>query len=260
MTDIRITIADDGVATVTMDRGDVHNAFNEGMIGDLTTAFQTLGADPAVRAVLLRGAGKSFSAGADLAWMRRMAGYSEDENLADAMGLGRMLQTIDMCPKPTIAVVQGAAFGGGVGLISACDMAVSADTATFALTEVRLGLIPAVISPYVVAAMGERACRRYFQTAERFGAADALRLGLVSEVVPLGELEAAAGRLLGALRQCAPGAQAEAKDLIRAVARKTTDDTVIADTARRIAIRRASAEGKEGVGAFLDKREPSWRL
>lgn len=259
MSDILTDIGADGVATVTMNRAAVHNAFNETVIADLDSAFRRLGDDPAVRVVLLRGAGKSFSAGADLGWMQRMAGYSREENVADALGLARMMQAIDRCPKPTVAVVHGAAFGGGVGLVAACDIVVASEAASFCLSEVRLGLIPAAISPYVVAAMGERACRRYFLTAERFSAAEAQRLGLVHELAPADGLEAAVERMVKALLDCAPGAQAEAKDLIRAVSRRPTDDAVLADTADRIAVRRASAEGREGVGAFLEKRDPSWR-
>lgn len=259
MSDILTEVAANGVATITMNRGQVHNAFNEHVIADLTAAFRAVGEDPAVRAVLLRGVGKSFSAGADLDWMKRIAGYGHDENVQDAMGLATMLRTLDECPKPTIAVVQGPAFGGGVGLVSACDIAIAADSASFALTEVRLGLIPAVISPYVVPAIGERACRRYFLTGERFSAAEAHRLGLLHEVVPAEGLEEAVARMLKSLMECGPASQAAAKELIRAVARRPMSTDVMLDTAQRIARQRASAEGREGVGAFLDKRNPSWR-
>ena len=259
MSDILIDIAASGVAAVTMNRAEVHNAFNERVIADLTDAFLSLGSNPDVRAILLRGAGKSFSAGADLGWMKKMAGYSHGENVQDAMGLATMLRTLDECPKPTIAVVQGPAFGGGVGLVAACDIAVAAETASFALTEVRLGLIPAVISPYVVAAMGERACRRYFLTAERFSAAEALRLGLLHQTVPATELDAAVEVMVRNLLQCGPASQTAAKDLIRAVARRPLDEALVRDTAERIARQRASDEGREGVGAFLEKREPAWR-
>ncbi|MDQ2103807.1 enoyl-CoA hydratase/isomerase family protein [Azospirillum isscasi] len=259
MSDILIDIAPSGVAAVTMNRAEVHNAFNEQVIAGLTDAFRSLGNDPNVRAILLRGAGKSFSAGADLGWMKKMAGYSHEENVQDAMGLATMLRTLDECPKPTIAVVQGPAFGGGVGLVAACDIAISADTATFALTEVRLGLIPAVISPYVVAAMGERACRRYFLTGERFSAADALRFGLLHQTVQASELDACVEVMVRNLLQCGPASQTAAKELVRAVARRPLDDALARDTAERIARQRASAEGKEGVGAFLEKREPAWR-
>jgi len=263
MSDIRIDIAPNGpnggIAAVTMNRGEVHNAFNERVIADLTDAFRKLGDDPSVRVILLRGAGKSFSAGADLGWMKKMAAYSHEENVQDAMGLATMLRTLDECPKPTVAVVQGPAFGGGVGLVAACDIAISAETATFALTEVRLGLIPAVISPYVVAAMGERACRRYFLTGERFSAAEALRLGLLHQTVKAEELDAAVEVTVRNLLQCGPASQTAAKELIRAVARRPMSTDVMLDTAERIARQRASGEGKEGVGAFLEKREPAWR-
>lgn len=259
MSDILVTTAGNGVATITMNRGDVHNAFNEDVIAGLTEAFRSVGADPEVRAVLLRGVGKSFSAGADLSWMKRMAGYSHEENLTDAMGLATMLRTLDECPKPTVAVVQGPAFGGGVGLVSACDIAIGVETASFALTEVKLGIIPATISPYVIAAIGERACRRFFLTGERFPAAEAYRLGLLHEVTTVDGLEAAVEKTVRNLLDCGPAAQSAAKELIRAVARRPLSDAVVRDTAERIAHQRASAEGKEGVGAFLDKRNPSWR-
>lgn len=259
MTDVLIDIADSGIAAVTMNRGAVHNAFNEDVIAALTDAFRRVGDDPKVRAVLLRGEGKSFSAGADLGWMKRMAGYGHEENVADAMGLATMLRTLDECPKPTIAVVRGAAYGGGVGLIAACDIAIASDTASFALTEVRLGLIPAVISPYVVAAMGERACRRYFLTGERFSAEEALRFGLLHEVVGPEDLEDRVDVVVQKLLESGPDATRAAKELIRAVARRPLTDEVVRDTAERIARQRAGAEGREGVGAFLDKREPSWR-
>ncbi|WP_448208252.1 enoyl-CoA hydratase/isomerase family protein [Azospirillum sp. sgz302134] len=259
MSDILIETAANGVATVTMNRGQVHNAFNEHVIADLTAAFRKVGEDPSVRVVLLRGVGKSFSAGADLDWMKRIAGYGHEQNVEDAMGLATMLRTLDECPKPTVAVVQGPAFGGGVGLVSACDIAIAAETASFALTEVRLGLIPAVISPYVIAAMGERACRRYFLTGERFSAAEALRHGLLHEVVPADGLEGAVEAMVKRLMECGPASQTAAKELIRAVARRPMSTEVMLDTAQRIARQRASAEGKEGVGAFLEKRDPKWR-
>jgi methylglutaconyl-CoA hydratase len=256
--DVLTAVREDGVATVTMNRPDVHNAFDDVSIASLAAAFRTLGGDPSVRCVVLRGAGAGFSAGADLAWMQRMAGYSRDENLADAAGLAGLMQAIDRCPKPVVAAVHGPAFGGGVGLVACCDVAVASDAASFALTEVRLGLIPAVISPYVVAAIGERAARRYFLTAERMSAVEAHRLGLVHEVVPGHMLDAAVERMLSRLREGSPHAQAAAKDLIAAVARRPTDAEVVADTAARIADQRASAAGKEGLAAFLAKRKPSW--
>lgn len=256
--DVLVSVREDGTATVTMNRPDVHNAFDDASIAALTRAFREAGADPAVRCVVLRGAGPSFSAGADLGWMRRMAGYSREENLRDAGALAELMRAIDRCPKPVVAAVHGPAFGGGVGLVACCDVAVASDQAAFALTEVRLGLIPAVISPYVVAAIGERAARRYFLTAERMSAAEAHRLGLVHEVVPGHVLDAAVDRIVGRLREGSPDAQAAAKDLIAAVARRPADDALVADTAARIADQRASPAGREGLAAFLEKRKPSW--
>jgi len=248
----------DAVATVTLARPDVHNAFNETLIAELTAALRALDADAQVRTIVLAGQGRSFCAGADLNWMKRMAGYGHAENLADAMALATMLQTLSTVSKPTIARVHGAAFGGGVGLVAACDIALAAEGATFSLSEVKLGLIPATISPYVIEAIGVRAARRYFLSAERFAAAEALRIGLVHEVVPADALDARVDALLAALHAAGPRAQAAAKELIRAVALRPIDAAVIADTAERIAAVRASAEGKEGVAAFLGKRAPAW--
>lgn len=260
---LRVTTDSRGVATVTMSRPEVHNAFDDGLIRELEQAFRALSADEAVRVVVLAGEGKSFSAGADLNWMKRMAGYSDEENYADAMGLARMLDAIDRCPKPVLARVQGAALGGGVGLVAACDMAVAAEEAKFGLTEVRLGLIPAVIAPYVIGAIGGRASRRYMLTAERFGAAEAHRLGLVHEVVPAAELNATCDRLAGDLLKGGPQALAACKDLIRTVRDIPLGDedgrnTAHRHTARQIADRRASDEGREGITAFLEKRKPGW--
>ncbi|WP_207484260.1 enoyl-CoA hydratase-related protein [Arenibaculum pallidiluteum] len=252
-------IRGDGIAVVTMSRPEIHNAFDDAMIATLTATLSGLGDDPAVRAVVLRGAGKSFSAGADLGWMRRMARYSHAENEADALALAELMRTLDRLPKPTVAAVHGAALGGGVGLVACCDVAIAAEAASFALSEVRLGLIPAVISPYVVAAMGQRAARRMFLTAERFDARTALRFGLVHEVVAAEALDAAVEAVLARLLEGGPAAQAAAKDLIFAVAQRPVDEDVLRDTARRIADQRASPEGREGVSAFLEKREPSWR-
>ena len=252
-------VRDDGTAVVTMNRPEVHNAFNDAMIAELTAVLAAHGADPAVRAVVLRGAGRSFSAGADLGWMRRMAGYTRAENEADAMGLAGLMRTLNTLPKPTVAAVQGAALGGGVGLVACCDIAVASEAASFALSEVRLGLIPAVISPYVVAAVGERAARRLFLTAERFDAREAHRLGLVHEVVAADGLDDAVEAMLARLRDGGPASQAAAKELIFAVAHRPVDEAVLRDTARRIADQRASPEGREGVAAFLEKRDPAWR-
>ncbi|WP_189049426.1 enoyl-CoA hydratase/isomerase family protein [Aliidongia dinghuensis] len=247
-----------GVATVTLNRPELHNAFDDALIAHLTSVLETYGANPTVRALVLTGAGKSFSAGADLGWMKRMAGYSYEENLADAAGLARLMQVLDRLPKPVIGLINGAAYGGGVGLVACCDIAIAADRASFCLSEVKLGLLPAAISPYVVAAIGQRQARRYFQTAEVISAEEARRIGLVHEVVPLHELEAARDKVLAAIFLGAPGAQADAKDLVFTVDRPLTGE-VIAETGRRIALRRASDEGREGVGAFLAKRDPAWR-
>ncbi|MCA1939603.1 MAG: enoyl-CoA hydratase/isomerase family protein [Caenispirillum bisanense] len=258
--DILLVSRDDrGVATVTMNRPEVHNAFDDVLIGRITKAFEDLGADESVRVVVLASKGPSFSAGADLNWMKRMAGYTRDQNVEDALGLAAMCRAIDTCPKPTIALVQGAAFGGGVGLVACCDIAIGTTHAKFMLSEVKLGLIPAVISPYVVRAMGARAARRYFLTAERIEAADAQRLGLLHEVVEDDEDLASAGaRMAATLLANGPRAMAEAKALVDAVVDRPIDATVIQDTAQRIADTRASGEGREGVSAFLEKRKPAW--
>ena len=247
----------DGVGTVTMDRPDRHNAFDEHVIADLTAAFARFGQDDAVRAVVLRATGKSFSAGADLDWMRRMAEYDEAANLADARALAALMRTIDTLPKPTLALVQGAAYGGGVGLVACCDIAIAAEAASFSLSEVKLGLIPAVISPYVVRAIGARAARRYFLTAERFDPVEARRLGLVHELVSSDALDETARQVLAALRGNGPAAVRAAKDLVATVAGKPPAE-VEDECARRIAAIRASAEGKDGVAAFLEKRKPGW--
>jgi methylglutaconyl-CoA hydratase len=249
---------DDGVATVTLNRAEVHNAFNDTVIVDLTAVLRRLGDDAKVRAVVLRAEGKSFSAGADLGWMQRMASYGHAENLADAGALAELMRVLNFLPKPTVARVQGPAFGGGVGLVACCDIAIASETASFSLSEVRLGLIPAVISPYVVAAIGERASRRYFLTAERFDAAEALRLGLVHQVVPADQLDSAVDTILTRLSEGGPAAQRAAKDLIFTVAHRPIDAGLIHDTAERIATIRASAEGREGLAGFLEKRKPAW--
>lgn len=258
MAAVRTDIDARGIARVTLDRPEVHNAFDDALIAELTRTFQTLDGDGRVRAVVLTGAGKSFSAGGDLNWMRRMAGYSMAENVRDAEGLGGLMSALDRLARPTIGLVNGAAYGGGVGLVACCDIVVAASSAKFCLSEVRLGLIPAVISPYVVRAMGARAARRYFLTAEVFDAEAARDLGLVHEVVAPDGLEAAGARLVEVLLQSGPDAQAAAKALIARVAGAPIDDALIADTARRIAEIRATDEGREGVSAFLEKRKPRW--
>ena len=247
-----------GRATLTLNRPEVHNAFNEDLIGRLGAEFASLGRDDDVRVVVVAARGKSFSAGADLNWMQRTAAYSPGENLADAKTFATMLKVLYRLPKPTIAQVQGAAYGGGVGLVAACDIAIAAEGAVFSFSEVKLGLIPAMISPFAVAAIGPRQARRYFLTAERFDAEEARRLGLVHMVVPAIELDAAVGRLVGLILANGPASLAAAKDLIASVMARPIDDAVLEDAAGRIAAIRATAEGKEGVAAFLEKRRPYW--
>jgi len=254
---IALTI-EDAVASVVLNRPDVRNAFNATLIAELTALLRTLEADPEVRVVVLAGAGASFCAGADLNWMQQMAAFSPRQNRADADALAAMLNRLNGLSKPTVARVHGAAFGGGAGLVACCDFAIGTADATFAFSEARLGLIPAAISPYVVAAIGARAARRYFLTGERFSAAEAYRLGLLHELAPAQELDARISALLDALRAAGPKAQAECKALLRAIGNRPIDARVVADTARRIARVRASPEGKEGVAAFLAKRKAAW--
>lgn len=246
------------VATVWMNRPEVRNAFSEQSIAELTHAFRALDKERSVRAIVLAARGTAFSAGADLNWMKKMAGYSEEENRADALALAEMLHVIHTCGKPTLARVQGDSYGGGVGLVAACDIAIAAEDAGFCLSEVRLGLIPATISPYVIRAMGERASSRYFLSAERFDAREAARIGFVHEVVAPQELDTAVARMLRHLTAGGPHAQDEAKRLIRDVAGEALDEHLLADTARRIAEVRVSPEGREGIAAFLEKRKAGW--
>ncbi|MEM5276285.1 enoyl-CoA hydratase/isomerase family protein [Cupriavidus taiwanensis] len=247
------------VATVTLNRPDVRNAFNETVIAELTGAFRALGDMDEVRAIVLAGSGPAFCAGADLNWMKKMAGYSDDQNRADALTLAQMLHTIWSCPRPVIARIQGDTYAGGMGLVAACDIAVAAEHAHFCLSEARLGLLPATISPYVIRAMGEQAARRYFITAERFDAAEALRLGLLHAVVPAEALDAKVAELTAALVANSPNAVRESKRLVQDIAGRAIDNDLLADTAERIASIRASEEGREGVKSFLEKRTPSWR-
>jgi methylglutaconyl-CoA hydratase len=247
-----------GVATVRMNRPDVHNAFDDVLIGDLAAELRRLDQAQDVRVIVLAANGKSFSAGADLNWMKRMAQYSEAENLRDAVALAALMRTLHGLHKPTVARVQGAAFGGGVGLVACCDIAIAAGEALFCLSEVRLGMIPSVISPYVVAAIGERAAHRYFLTAERFGAEEAKRIGLVHEVVAADKLDEAVGNMVDHLLKGGPKALAAAKKLIADVSRHALDDSLTEETARRIAAIRVGAEGREGIAAFLEKRKPDW--
>jgi methylglutaconyl-CoA hydratase len=248
----------DKVATVRLNRPDKHNAFDEHLIAELTQAFRDLPADAAVRVIVLAANGPSFSAGADLDWMKRMSAMDRAANERDSLLLADLMAAIDRCPKPVIALVQGAAFGGGVGLVACCDIAIASTRASFSLSEVRLGLIPAVISPYVAAAIGPRACRRYFLTAERFDAETAERLGLVHRVVEPEALGTAQDEIVAHLLKGGPNALAAAKDLIQRVSDAPNDEALRRDTAKRIADARASDEGKEGIAAFLEKRKPNW--
>jgi len=260
MSDNTITLEIDGqgIATLSINRPEIHNAFDDALIHELTQTLVRIDQDPEIRVVILKSAGKSFSAGADLRWMRRMAGYTPAENKADSLKLAELMSTLNTLSKPTIARVQGAAFGGGVGLVACCDIAIASDKALFCLSEVRLGLIPAVISPYVVAAIGERAARRYFLTAERFSAHQAEHLNLVHEVVEQDSLDATIDTLCQRLLDAGPAAISAAKDLIFSVSRQPTHAAIIDDTAQRITDTRASDEGQEGLSAFLEKRAPNW--
>ena len=246
------------VARITLCRPEIRNAFNDEVIAELTAAFVELGAQDAVRAIVLAAVGPAFCAGADLNWMRRMADYTRDENLADAAKLAEMLRVMYACPKPTVARVQGDVFAGGVGLVAACDMVVSVDTATYCLSEVKLGLIPATISPYVIRAMGARAAHRYFLTAERFSAAEAHRIGLVHEVAGADALDAKVDELLKALTSASPNAVRACKRLVQDVAEREISAALIDATVAGIADIRSSEEGREGVQSFLQKRKPSW--
>lgn len=256
-TTLRIDLSD-GIAQLRLARPEVHNAFDETLVEELTGAVTQLGTDNAVRVIVLSGEGASFCAGADLNWMRRMANYDHADNLADARALAAMLETLANVRKPTIARVHGAAFGGGVGLVACCDIAIASTAATFALSEARLGLIPATIGPYVVRAIGVRAAQRYMLTAERFNAAEALRIGLLHEVVAGDALDARIDALIQQLLAAGPHAQDAAKDLLRALTNAPIDDTLIEDTAQRIAEVRAGDEAREGVAAFLAKRPATW--
>lgn len=246
------------VATLWMNRPDLHNAFDETLITELTAACMALDDDNDVRVVVLAGRGKSFSAGADLNWMKRAANNGLDDNLNDARALAHMLRTLAEMKKPTIARVQGAALGGGMGLAAACDIAVASTKAVFATSEVKFGIIPSVISPYVLRAIGPRHALRYFQSAERISAQRALAIGLVGEVVPRDELDACIAGIVDALLAGGPQAQQAAKDLIAAVHGRPIDDAVSEETAQRIARQRATDEARDGVTAFLDKRPPAW--
>lgn len=258
MTQALTLTVQDRIARITLNRPAVRNAFNDEVIAELKAAFEAVGARDNVRAVVLAAVGPAFCAGADLNWMRRMADYTREENVADAGQLAAMLRAIYECPKPTIAAVQGDVFAGGMGLVAACDMAVSVDSATYCLSEVKLGLIPATISPYVIRAMGARASHRYFLTAERFSAQEAHRIGFVHELVGADALDAKVNELAQALASASPAAVKACKRLVQDVAERTIDGELIAATVQGIADIRASEQGREGVQSFLQKRKPAW--
>jgi methylglutaconyl-CoA hydratase len=248
------------VATIWMNRPAVLNAFDEQLIAELAEACHELDADPSVRVVILGGRGKHFSAGADLNWMKRASQFTHEQNVDDARKFAGMLRTLSDMSKPTIARVQGAALGGGTGLTAACDMAIASSDAVFSTSEVKFGIIPSAISPYVLRAIGPRHALRYFQSAERISAARALEIGLVGEVVALEELDACIGKLVDALLQGGPLAQKAAKELIATVNGKNIDKSISEETAQRIARQRATDEAKDGIAAFLDKRPPGWLI
>ncbi|GAB5378776.1 MAG: enoyl-CoA hydratase/isomerase family protein [Aliiglaciecola sp.] len=251
---------DRGVVTITLNRPEKHNAFDDQIIATLTQMFNRAARDNKARVVVLQAAGKSFCAGADLNWMKRMANYSYEENVADANALATMLHTLYTLPKPTIAKIQGAAFGGAVGLVACCDIAISSRLSKFCLSEVKLGLIPATISPYVIDAMGDRVARRYFMTAEVFSARRARRLGLISESVTEEELDSTVELLVSQILSNGPVAVAAAKQLVFDVKDEPLEEELIEKTSLRIATTRVSAEGQEGLSAFLEKRTPAWRV
>jgi methylglutaconyl-CoA hydratase len=253
-----LNLRDGPVARLRLNRPELHNAFDAVLIAALTGALEAIANDDSVRVVVLEGEGASFSAGADLNWMRGMATASEAENRDDALALARLMRALDELPRPTIARVHGAAFGGGVGLVACCDIAIGSAEAKFGLTESRLGLLPAVISPYVIEAIGPRQARRWFATGETFDAATALQIGLLHQVVPGEDLDAAVQRQVDLLLKAGPVAAASAKALVRRVAGQNDRDRLDADNAALIARLRVSEEGQEGLGAFLDKRKPRW--
>jgi len=247
-----------GIARVTLNRPELRNAFDDALIAELRKAFEEIGTDKSVRVMVLAGNGPAFCAGADLNWMKRMAGYSYEQNLADAQGLAGMLSTLDRLPKPTIARVHGPAFAGGTGLVAACDIAVGTPEAKFCFSEAKLGLAPSTIGPHVMRAIGERAARRYFLTAEVFDAAEAQRIGLLSAMVSSAELDPFIEKLTNDLLAGGPEAHGKIKQLIRSIANRPLDDALVAQTAKSIAEVRVSPEGREGIASFLEKRKPSW--
>ncbi|MFN7750684.1 MAG: enoyl-CoA hydratase-related protein [Pseudomonadota bacterium] len=258
LTSVRLALDADGIATVTLDRPDVHNAFDDVMVAELTAVLRELDTDPRVRVVILAGNGPSFSAGANLNWMRRTADYSAADNERDALALATLMNTLYRLSRPTIARVHGPAYAGGMGLVACCDIAVATREAKFCLSEVRLGLVPAVVTPYVMKAIGERQARRYVLTAETFDAAEAYRIGLVHDIVEEHELTPTLNGLVTLLFRAGPQALAHGKSWIETVAASPIDDTLVAQSATLIAGLRASAEGRAGISAFLEKRDTPW--
>ncbi|WP_418318515.1 enoyl-CoA hydratase/isomerase family protein [Piscinibacter sakaiensis] len=251
---------DGPVGRIILNRPDVRNAFNDGVIAELTRAFTEFGADPSLRVIVLGGHGKVFCAGADLNWMRAMAGYSHEQNLADAQALETMLWTAWQCPIPVVGRIHGDCYAGGMGLAAVCDVLVASDNASFCLSEAKLGLLPATISPYVIRAMGEQAARRYFVTAERFSAAQAHAIGMVHELCTADQIDERVEAIAAAIVANGPMAVRACKRLVKDVAGRAIDEPLRLDTARRIADIRASDEGREGLQSFLSKRAPGWHL
>lgn len=248
-----------GLGMITLNRVEMHNAFDDKVITELTNAIINLESDDNIRIIVLAANGKSFSAGADLNWMKRMAGYSWEQNYQDSLQLASLMQTLHECRKTTVAIVQGAAFGGGVGLVACCDIVLASEKAIFCLSEVKLGLIPSVISPYVVKAIGERNSKRYFATAEKFNATEAKQINLVHKIFVHNELKDGAEDFLQKILANSPQAMRQAKDLVNLVYNQPIDEELVRDTAQRIANIRASSEGREGVSAFLEKRPANWQ-
>lgn len=258
MSNLVQVFGENGVARIVLNRPELNNALNPQLIDELRAALDAVTADASVATVVLSGEGKSLCAGADINRMREAATFSRADNIQDALPLSRMLAALDRLPQTTIGRVHGPIYGGGVGVVAACDIAIASEDATFCLSEVRLGIVPGMISPYVVRAIGERTARRYFQTAEVFDAHEARRIGLIHEVVAPDALDDRIAKLLKQLRSAAPGARAVAKKLAGDIAGRTIDDALMRETSELIADVRARPEAREGLSAFLEKRKPSW--
>lgn len=258
MTDLVRIERDQDVARVTLNRPELNNALNKALIEELRSAFESIAADRSIATLVLAGEGKSLCAGADISAMREAGTYTREENIKDAMPLVRMLSALDRMPQTTVARVQGPIYGGGVGVVAACDIALGSAEATFCLSEVRLGIVPGMISPYVLRAIGERTARRYFQTAEVFDAQEARRIGLLHEVVAPDALDDHVAKMLKQLKSAAPGARSIAKKLAGDIAGRPIDEALMSETAQLIADVRAKPEAREGLSAFLEKRKPSW--